>query len=666
MRILSNLFSKIVIIVAILIATIGLNANLFKTNHASQLTNIFGWLMLLFAITLIVFAILFYRRLANWNTKKLIGLLIIIYMVMLGTQMFVTHSFTVSLVRDPFRITSTAIQLAQDSHASFNWPVYFSRAVNNINITLILSKLLVLSQWLPLSILSQVKLWQLILLQLVVIVTLLNIYVATNNLRLVILGQLWFTFSPFLYTYNLLVFYSDTWLILGFGIVLLGLQLLYKLNLNGWQTFAITSCTMLSAFLTELIKPNFIIIIPALIIWLIILIGLKQLKKPILVAIIGIISATILTFPATTVINNQVGFKVTSQYEFPIQHWIMMGLNTKNEGAYYNDDVKLTSQPKTLTAKKIQDTHIIKERLKKMGIGGYFKLIFAKLQNLQNQGKLNRSYIDGYRNAPNWFFNQPNQINILVSLFTKLSMSILFILAIIGMLTLLGDISTVGTKLLASLFYIGLLLFHALLWESNNRYGEAIIIPLIFLATVGFKKLTIFSISYKFRHLAKLATVSTIVVVSLGWLNFKPLMASANEQNSKPFYGQLSNWGGNFAYPSYQLRSKQTLKQNIYLPTTAQMLVIRTIANERGTISLRHNNKVIFKQKNTGKHHTEMNGDSGIRIIKNFKAGCYQITYQNPTNHPVKVRIQNAPYPLQKAPIDNLNGHKSFIFMFHK
>ncbi|MBM7543739.1 hypothetical protein JOC59_000439 [Weissella beninensis] len=665
MQILSKFFSKAIIIIATLIAFIGLNANLFQSNHYPHLLGIYSWLIFGFALVIISLALVFYRHLTKYSTKTLLSLLIISYLSMLIAQIIISHLFTVSLVRDPFRVTSTAMQLATSFSNHFTWPIYFSRALNNINITLLLSQLLSFSHWLPFSLLTQVKLWQLFLVQLVVLVTLLNIYLATNNLRLVLLMQLWFTFSPFLYTYNLLVFYTDTWLILGFGVLLLGLQLLFKYPLKRWQKLIVSIITILAAFISELIKPNFIIVIPALIIWLTILSSAKQLKKSLLLAIIGIISMTLLAFPTNNVINKAVGFHADSRYEFPVQHWIMMGLNQKSEGAYDNQDVKLTSRPSTLQAKKQQDTQIIKQRLTKLGLTGYFNLIIAKLQNLQNQEKLNQSYIDGYSKAPNWFLNNPNQINVFVTIFTKLGMSIIFILVIIGLLSVFTK-AIPKIALLASLVYIGLLLFHAFLWESNNRYGEAIIIPLFFLATLGFQKLALLTKKYKFRHLPKFMALASLGIVILGWLNFKPLMVNADYKTTHPFYGQFSNWGGNFDYPAYQLAPKKTLHQDIFLPTSARMLVVRTIAQQKGIISLKYQHQTIFRQSNFNKLPTEMNGDSGIRIKHRFKAGCYALKYQNPTNHVIKVRLQAAPYALHNPPIDNLNGHKSFIFMFRK
>lgn len=118
---------------------------------------------------------------------------------------------------------NTAISLSQHQ---LQWPIYFSRATNNVNITVILAQLLKVTHFLPISPILQVRLWRLALVQLVILVMLVNTYLITKKLSTVLMTLIWTLIIPFFYTYNLLVFYSDTWIMLGFGIVTLSALLL--------------------------------------------------------------------------------------------------------------------------------------------------------------------------------------------------------------------------------------------------------------------------------------------------------------------------------------------------------------------------------------------------------------------------------------------------------
>ncbi|QBO35478.1 hypothetical protein EQG49_02915 [Periweissella cryptocerci] len=663
---IGNFLNRFTISAVLFIITIGLIANTFFSTFFPTLS----WLYGLALIPLMLLCVWFAASLHDWighrSNRSLWWLLGLLYVIMLGAQIFSLKNFEISLVRDPFRTTVTGIQLAQ--HNLPQWPVYFDRATNNVPITVILSWLLKITSWTGLGELTLVKGFAFLMANGIAIVTLLAGYVTTKKVSTLVAIQTWLTFTPFLYTYNLHIFYSDSFSILGFGLVLLALLTIQHKNCNK-RAYQISVITVgaLAAFITELIKPNFIVVVPALLLWVLILwLRKTAISKRTWAAVITIILATVIAIPATTALKNAANFKVDTTYEFPMQHWIMMGVNPASFGAYSQTDVDLTAGQPTLAARKANDTAIIKTRLADMKPLGYLSLVVTKLGNLQNQGALNKSYTDGFWDAPHFYFAQPRRISELISIWMRVGMMVVLIFALIGLWRQFKKPTADG--LLAALLIAGLLVFHALMWESNNRYGEAVIIPTFYLAIKGWHSTRLNSGSFKPRLRQGLA-LGIIAIVSFTIAAFTAGPVMKQTEATVPFrsYGQMSNWGTNFGYPNTMIPAHTTVSQVIDVPVAQQYLTIRRKANQLGTLTISYHDKVIYQNSNmTTDSMLAPNGDGATSLDYHFKPGKYTLSLTNNTDHAIPARLQGAPFNLQQHAVTGLatDKHRYFIFMF--
>lgn len=662
---IGNFLNRFTISTVLFIITIGLIANTFFSTFFPTLTWLYGLVLIPLMLLCVWFAASLHQWIGHRSNRSLWWLLGLLYAIMLGAQIFSLKNFEISLVRDPFRTTATAIQLAQNNLPK--WPNYFDRATNNVPITIILSWLLKITSWTGLGSLTLVKAFAFLMANGIAIVTLLAGYVTTKKVSTLVAIQTWLTFTPFLYTYNLHIFYSDGFSILGFGLVLLTLLTIHKhtFTKRAYQVIVIM-IGALAAFVTELIKPNFIVVVPALLLWVLILALRKvNISKRTGAAVFAIVLATIIAIPTTGALKNAAHFKVDTAYEFPMQHWIMMGVNQASFGAYSQTDVNLTASKTTLAARKANDTAIIKTRLADMKPLGYLGLVITKFGTLQNQGALNKSYTDGFWEAPKFYLAQPRRISELLSIWMRVGMMVLLTFALIGLWRQFKDPTADG--LLAALLIAGLLVFHALMWESNNRYGEAVIIPTFYLAIQGWHSTRLNSGGFipRLQHGLVLGVIA-IVTFTAAAFTAGPVMQQTEAALPFRSYGQMSNWGTNFGYPNTMIPAHTTISQEVDVPVAQQRLIIRRTANQLGTLTIMYHGKTIYQNSQmTTDSLLAPNGDGATSIKYNFKPGKYTFKLTNNTNQPIPTRLQGAPFALQQHAVTGLaDKQRYFIFMF--
>ncbi|MBM7544143.1 hypothetical protein JOC59_000858 [Weissella beninensis] len=653
----------LIMLVGLGMLIIGLKTNLAgATNYALQ--PIMAIVLMGMLAVLLVLGGLLLNRVFNQMSHKMLWLLIItVYLSIVGIQLLIIKNFTPSFVRDPFRVINTAISLSQHQ---LQWPIYFSRATNNVNITVILAQLLKITHFLPVSPILQVRLWQLALVQLVILVMLVNTYLITKKLSTVLMTLIWTLIIPFFYTYNLLVFYSDIWIMLGFGIVTLS-----ALLLNNTKKPLIQGLVLLlagsSALITQLIKPNFIVVIPALLIWLVMCQAKDQVPKKSGLLVVTISVAVICAFPVNKLIDQAVNFEPVERYEFPIQHWMMMGLNLKSGGTYSQADVQLTARQATLTAKKQQDTAIIKARLEKMSLKQISQLFVTKLTNLQNQGKLNHNYLDGYVKAPKWYLQRRLFVDNGITNLTRLGMVILYGLALYTIMMSLFFGRRNAHTLLAVLLILGLIVFHTLMWEANNRYGEAMLIPLLCIVTTGFEQASELTKKWSLKGWLAVTFLASCLMAFLG----DQQSIATSQKLKQPLVkitGQYANCGGGFNYQPVSLAPKQRLVQSVTLPVSAKKLQILAYGHQNIRFNLYYHHKLIYQVANitSKQRHLNMNHDFNIYVYHTFKPGKYKLVFTNSQHTIGKVRVQKAAYKLQEGQIKELSGNASFIFAFSR
>lgn len=188
----------------------------------------------------------------------------------------------------------------------------------------------------------------------------------------------------------------------------------------------------------------------------------------------------------TIIFNNFIENKFTSDNsKFPIEHWIMMGLN--GNGGYSYEDVSYTNSFSTLKEKKVATRSKINERLASRDLLSHFDFII---------GKLSYAWNDGTYYAPEVLRRQPVNRNIIhefvledgiYNMYYKyipqvmhLSM-MLFILINIFRIFKTKDYFCYDTIPLITM--LGIMLF-LLIWENRSRYLVNLL-PIIIMSQIN-------------------------------------------------------------------------------------------------------------------------------------------------------------------------------------
>ena len=196
-----------------------------------------------------------------------------------------------------------------------------------------------------------------------------------------------------LYLYSPIV-YTDS-LSVAFPIATLYFWLLAKENREKEQkkkSYIWTIVMALTGIIGYCIKPVAAIVLAAIVIDEFFTNLNKETLKKIAITLIIVLSIMKLF--------NFLGEKVIikdsrkNDLEFPMTHWIMMGLNRPESeggtsigyGAYSQKDADYTAESGNYQEKKAANIHMIKERLIEYGFGGYIQFLFNKFKYIWNDG----------------------------------------------------------------------------------------------------------------------------------------------------------------------------------------------------------------------------------------------------------------------------------------
>lgn len=112
----------------------------------------------------------------------------------------------------------------------------------------------------------------------------------------------------------------------------------------------------------------------AILCWCFIKLPLHLFLKRTSILMIGVICAVILS----SSILNTYGIK-DRNYEYPVTHWIKLGLNEEGNGAYTAEDEVTTKEQNTYEEKVKENVETIRKRLETLGIYGVEKLYLKKM-----------------------------------------------------------------------------------------------------------------------------------------------------------------------------------------------------------------------------------------------------------------------------------------------
>ena len=141
-------------------------------------------------------------------------------------------------------------------------------------------------------------------------------------------------------------------------------------------------------FIGYLIKPTVVICVIAIIL-INVLYNIFDLKKVLMIFVeVLIFMIVFLTLNSIwkLYIQKQHMLKIDENRATPYTHFIMMGLNDENTGAYIYSDVEFTESFDTVNEKKKHNIEVIKERLNNFGFVGYLNFAFTKARWITSEG----------------------------------------------------------------------------------------------------------------------------------------------------------------------------------------------------------------------------------------------------------------------------------------
>lgn len=158
---------------------------------------------------------------------------------------------------------------------------------------------------------------------------------------------------------------------------------IYMTNKTWLKWLAICTIT----FVGYLIKPTCVILLIALFMieacyWIQ---GKDRVKKAVLFGCCVVVGFAFSAGMKRIAYHNT-GYAPNKDAEFTLTHFLMMGLNTKTNGIFYEGDVVRSRDEKTVAKRQEMNLNVSAERMKELGITGYLDLLIRKNLTNYNDG----------------------------------------------------------------------------------------------------------------------------------------------------------------------------------------------------------------------------------------------------------------------------------------
>ncbi|WP_281164516.1 hypothetical protein [Liquorilactobacillus sicerae] len=608
--------------------TIAVLSNCFFKNSLSQS------LILLIGLTWLIALFKFFQpALDKISQKHLNCLLIISLFLTVILQSWILIRFPVSVYHDPYRVLTAAERLATGDH---NWQqsTYFERYPNNIPLTFLLSLWFKLTFKFHLTTNFSLGFLNLVCLDTLIISIILMLKKLAARNSLIIASLTFLIFTPFAYSYYLQIFYSDL-------PAMLGLMIIFQILLSWKKTHIAQKLWLaLSLFITvlisQLIKPSLIVILPATLLYILILKQQKLLKNSrLLTPLIIITLAICMSFPTAKIIEQAVAFQPETKSELPVESWILMGLNQHSHGTY---DAALIAQEikmPTKAARQKKDLKQIKAQIHRLKMVGLFKQWFIKASILLNVRSFLAWYNGGLRSANANIWNWQKLATVSYQLANILLAAVVFLRLLSWQPQL--DSANERIALFAVIVALGLLSFNTFLWETEARYGQ-ITLPLNFLllGTIPFKKAKFSKIQIK-----KALLTSIIILLGISGSNWSKLKSSNTA--SQIVTAQRSQLSSQYNSPTYDLKANDCIKQRISFTHQVNLF----------WLEMPKTSNIIGWLMNDNHHYSLIRQGKHFGVNKIIAPGNYLLILKNPTNKIQKIDLarninyQLAAYPLQ-------------------
>lgn len=573
-----------------------------------------------------------------WSQKcqKIVTAVLIAFNILM--LLYVSLNFQINDVSDPLNVQIKATELL---HGNYNWHTningseeYFYFYPNVVFYTIFLSKIMSLGGTFGLSIQLTLRLMTFLFLAGITVFAMLTSWQLNKNRKSLLITALILAVYPVMYLYPNMVTYTDTLTMFLTTVVLYLIAVVISTrSYNTW--FAVGGAILLVYAVLYAVKPNMIVLLPAVLILLLMTVVMKMKNKVQIIVVsaslaLGIVVSTVTITPIT----QHYGFDQTQakKTKLPVTHWINMGLNpvgSNGAGAYdLNDDNNARQSIIDNNPQLIKQS--IKYRLKTLGIGGIWKLALDKAQMLLGTPLFGfGKYMTGYAKAPTFYIKHQSMLNALFSIMATTVILIIVTKLFVANIKLTDDSNAINQTKVAFIYLvgiasIGLAIFHTVLWEVEPRYFLPLLYPMILLVAITFDD------ENKPLHMAKqydrkisitIPVVTTIILI---------LTLEANRNYPSVAFGNMEYPASVNILQTVNLRSTFSFKLNA--PQDIDVLKVNIqpqdglqVTLKDGTPLLPQNNQYVIE-----KHFT---GDRPIEVkLQNTGKGQKSIVLYRKTN----------------------------------
>ena len=476
-----NFVNKFLLIFTIICFSISLiGAIFFYTNRSYDYLN--PLVLIVGSIVYLLLLIKLYKVIIKLDDKKkkiIVGILLGLQFILLLISAFVISSIPqVDLIH-----ILTEINSLNDTGSILN-NVYYSVYPNNRFLLIILyglQKIIPIGNQILFSLLSTIC----------ISVMSLFTYKTVNkvwDLNKGLLSLFICVLSPIFYLY-VSYYYTDV-LMLPFASILIYLIVKTKDEKNLKSNVLYGLLIGIIAIIGYKIRAVAIFILVAYFVYLIftkkILIVLKKFAP--------IIIGAILTITCICTIENKFFTNVNVDKEFPMTHWIMMGVNEKSYGYYSQDDYNLSSSASNVSERTDLNIKEIKNRLSDLGPFGTVKLLVVKLVSVWGKGDYSyQKYLELVNDFNPSYSYLLEDKNIVINYLLQFSKIVVMFMAIISLINIYKS----GKKSIIAISLFGAVFFY-LVWEVCPRYGLSFLPWLILIGTCSYDTLNTNYEKFKF------------------------------------------------------------------------------------------------------------------------------------------------------------------------
>ena len=552
----------------------------------------------------------------------------ILLIILIGIQIYIAFNFVDYGRADSFYIHNQAVLLA---HASYHWMNYFNIYPNNVFCAVWISELIKLSILLHLkSPWILINLIQFIWLDLGLIACLLLLHKWNKSYLKPLLIFIWIITAPF-YGYVLFV-YTDIWVLPVPVMIAALLEMHFPTKISLLKFILISGLLLLAAKM----KGNFWILVIAVMLGIII----SEISRHHFNQFPKLLWTFILLFLVFSIgmkgIQKATNYSSTNQ-ALPVTHWIAMSSNPNTHGDYLKRETLDEIALPTKKARTQTDIKLITNNLKQMKLPGLIQHCALKLQLLTSSGTFGFERLTKqWQQAPQWFYHYQTQLKIRLANITQIE----YIILLCGTIILLLWSSIDESQLILVIFMIGIIIFHSVLWESEERYGLPLLPILILFGILGIDTLVSRTkdLSHSQLHIGK-GFLTVIFIILIG-----EVIADLPLNSSGYITGQ--NIGSYLADEQIVLMPHKTLTTGIKLPIKAHKLELLPLGyNQKIKATISQENHLVAKVNSTAQLK-KIN-------ISHAHAGELQVKIYNPTRVPINFAVGKAAYPIASVPIKN-------------